>query len=737
MVFPLVAAASLVHATQISQVVVSPASVACHARLEVTFQLSTAYANPFDPDEVDARGVITQPDGSDVTVPAFYFMEYDIVGSNPELLLNGRNASWKVRFAARQAGTHTIALVVTDAQGTTTLDPAGSFVAVDEGRPGIVRIDPRDSRFLAHEDLTPYHPIGRNISWGTNAGTKDYERWMNAMAASGQNFGRLWMTHFFRGQSLEWSSSHHTGYYPGLGRYSLPLAARLDRIVELAEERGILLMIALHYHGQFSTSVNPSWADNPYNIARAIDGGFLNTPQEFFTHPQARELTKRRLRYIIARWGYSSSVLCWELFNEVQFTSGFRENAAQRANVAAWHSEMGGWIKANDPFDHLVSTSSDHAGFEAIWPLPSMEFVQEHDYASDKIRRYELIHDELSQYGKPVLFAEFGVGGNPTPEQSIGTLGAPYDQQLIDGLVLHNGIWSAAMLGSGAMYWWWEYIEQYGHDAHFTPLAAFLEGETFAGRDLQTANPVLLQEGGPRAVSAVPGITGFFSPSGQKEFVIDENGLFPGIEQLSQWLHGTYQSALKSDPSFTMTFATEGILRINVLTVSSAGSNSIRVRVDGSSVFNQSLSNGATNFSITVPLPAGTHTIQIVNTGQDWVRVSSYEFNMPLVNAARAMGLVGPRHAYAWLHDMGSDWGRTPNGTMEGIQILIPDLEDGMYHYQFHRTWPPAGMIASGEIESVDGLATIAIPAFEKDIAIKVLPAGEVPDGELDLFGIY
>ncbi len=733
----LVAALPRAQATQISQVVVSPATVACHARLEVTFQLSTSHANPFDPEEVDARGIITQPDGSEVTVPAFYFMQYDLAGSNPERLLNGRNPSWKVRFAARQVGTHSIALAVTDAQGTAIVDPAGSFVAVDEGRRSIVRVDPRDARFLAHEDGTPYHPIGRNISWATNAGTKDYERWMSAMAETGQNFGRVWMTHFFRGQSIEWSSSHHTGYYQGLGRYSLPIAVRLDRIVELAEEHGILLMIALHHHGQFSTSVNPNWADNPYNIARAADGGFLNTPQEFFTHPQARELTKRRLRYIIARWGYSSSVLCWELFNEVQFTNGFRESAPQRAHVAAWHEEMGGWIRANDPFNHLVSTSSDHAGFEAIWPIPSMELMQEHEYSADKIRRYEVIHDRLSQYGKPVLFAEFGAPGSSTPEQNIGTLGAPFAQQMIDGLVLHNGIWSSAMLGSAAMYWWWEYIEQYGHDAQFAPLAAFLAGETLAGKELQTANPVVLQQGTPRLVTAVPGITGFFSPSPQTTFVIDEDGLFPGIDQLSQWLHGTFQNALRSDPSFTMTFATPGTLRIHVTSVSNAGNNSVQVRVDGQAVLSQPVANGSTNFVLDAPIGAGTRTIQVLNTGQDWLRIGSYEFDAPQANIARAMALQGPRHAYAWIHDMGSDYGKAANGALGGMAVQVNGLDEGLYHYEFHRTWPPAGMITSGEIESVGGLATVAIPEFEKDIALKLRPADLTPAGDFDMMGIY
>jgi hypothetical protein len=731
----LCASAGLLPATNVSSVKVSPWLVGQYEKVEVSFQLSEQYDNPFDYHEVDARAVILQPDGRTVTVPAFWSMDFSFSGTATEYITNGSNPSWKVRFAPRQTGHHFFDLVVTDLNGTSTLEHAGSFLAGYSDKPGYVGVDPRDGRFLAHDDGSPYHPIGRNIAWATAAGTNDYRRWMDAMAGSGENFARIWMTHFYRGQSLEWSSSHHTGYYQGLGRYSLPLAARIDRIVEMAEERDIALMIALHYHGQFTTTVNPNWSENPYNSARADDGGFLNNPQEFFTNEQAKELTKRRLRYIIARWGYSTSVLCWELFNEVQFTEGFRESAEQRANVAAWHHEMGEWLKANDPFGHLVSTSSEHSGFHPIWSLPSMEIVQNHEYGDDKIRQYERLRSTLGTYGKPVLFAEFGAPGG-TPEGRIGSLGAPYDQQLVDGLVLHNGIWTAAMLGSGAMYWWWEYIEQYGHDAQFAPLAAYLEGETLAGKSLQFRNPEVVQIGQPRTVEAHPGIVDFWAPSPQKAFVINDDGMFPGIDSLSQWLHGSYQSALRSDPSFTLTLAEGSVLRINVMTVSSAGTNRIQVKVDGTTVRNQDLQNGATNLVITVPLASGSHTVQIVNTGQDWVRIRSYEFDGAVSNIVRAIGMIGPSHAYAWLYDMQSDWGLEHGGVLRGTEMVFRNMIDGDYRVEFHDTWTSAGIVHATTAHSAGGELRVPVPDFERDIAVKVIPA-PAPAATIDMFGLW
>ena len=93
--------------------------------------------------------------------------------------------------------------------------------------------------------------------------------------------------------------------------------------------------MTLQHHGQYSTTVDPNWPQNPFNTA---NGGFLSDPKQFFTDTTAKALTKRKYRYIVARWGYSPAVMAWELFNEVQFTDAAQNG--QWANVAAWHWQI-------------------------------------------------------------------------------------------------------------------------------------------------------------------------------------------------------------------------------------------------------------------------------------------------------------------------------------------------------------------------------------------------------------
>ncbi len=716
--------ASTSFATTISGVTLNAPSVAQYDKLEVTFDLDQSYTNPFDPDEVDARAVITLPDTSQVEIPAFHHMEYDLVGTGVEFIQNGRNPAWKARFAPWQTGTHSIDLSVTDIMGTTTVSNAATFGCVAGAKPGFIRADPVDSRFLRRSSGEPYIPIGRNVSWADNSGSNLYDSTFTTMNANGQNFVRIWMTHFFRGQIIEWSSDHFTGHFEGVGRFSLQQAHRIDRIVELAEQNGIAIQLALQHHGQFSTTVNPNWSENPYNIANVADGGFLSSPDQFFTDPAARDLFKRKLRYIVARWGYSTSIFAWELFNEVQFTDNYRTSAVQRANVAAWHDEMAEWLQNNDPFDHLITTSSEEIGFENIWSLDNIDLMQVHDYDDNKIAQFVDHAGDLAAFDKPVVFGEYGAAGtgSGTPEFNIGAQGAPRSQQLQDGLVLHNGLWSSLHLGSSAMYWWWEYIESESLDDHFAALALYADGIDFASENLGTATVAFSGAGSVTNASAFPGVTDFFGVSAQTAFTMQSDGSFPGVSDLNVYLHGTFQSALRSDPEFNVGFEAGGSMTVHVTEVSGAGNNSIRILVDGSPVLNQNLTNGQTNFTITTPVAAGNHVVQVENTGQDWVRIDEYEFTNVTTNSVGVIGLSGPLSAYLWIYDLGSQYGRLDNGLISGVTAAVEGLDDGDYALEFHDTRPPGGITSTATATSSGGTLTFALPTFEKDMAIKVMP---------------
>ncbi|MHC4682507.1 MAG: cellulase family glycosylhydrolase, partial [Planctomycetota bacterium] len=379
-------------------------TVGRYEKFELTFTLPESYDNPFDLNVVDITVAIGQPNGNTIAIPAFFYQEYDYIY---ERYVNVRNPCWKARFAPSQVGEHLVSqITIVDANGSNTIDPQVTFTCIESDERGFIRTDQRDRYYLRYANGQPYLPIGHNVCWLPD-GPGDWENYFTSMGAVGENWTRIWMTHFFEGQILEWSSNHWSGYFQGVGQFSLPMAKKIDQMIELAEQNGIGVQLVFQQDDQFNTT-NPNWNQNPYNISNAaIDGGFLENPDDFFTDGEAIRLTKNKYRYIVARWGYSCAILAWELWNEVQYTDGWRSN---REAVVAWHDEMSDYISSIDPFKHLITTSSDASGFDALWSLDNIDVIQVHHYGAEMIGFFSNTATRLASHGKPIIMGEFGAG---------------------------------------------------------------------------------------------------------------------------------------------------------------------------------------------------------------------------------------------------------------------------------------------------------------------------------------
>ncbi len=696
-------------------------TVGLYKKFELTFTLPQRYDNPFDPDVVDITVAIAQPNGNTAAIPAFFYKEYDHIN---ERYVNGRNPCWKVRFAPSQVGEHLVSqITIVDEKGSTTINPQATFTCIESDEKGFIRTDQRDQYYLRYANGHPYLPIGHNVCWLPD-GPGDWENYFTSMETVGENWTRIWMTHFYEGQILEWSSNHWSGYFEGVGRLSLEMSWKLDRIIELAEENGISIQLVLQHHGQFSTTTNPNWNQNPYNISHAIaDGGFLEHPDDFFTNNEAIRLTKNKYRYIVARWGYSSAVLAWELWNEVQYTDGWRNN---QPSVVAWHDEMSDYISSIDSFNHLITTSSDTSGFDVIWSLNNIDMIQVHYYGAETIEFFNNKATRLANYGKPIIMGEFGAGrtGNvDVPERDYNHLNEPYKTQMLECLPFHNGIWSAFHLKSSAHLWWWDnYIEALDLYDEFSALSSYAQGEDPAACNLSKAD--LDTSGLSRRIFVSPGLTGFWDVSTQTQFMVQPDGTVAGAEYLSRWLHGSSKNDLRSDPTFNINLSEGDVLRIHVQEVSAWGKNSLRVLVDSREVFASSYANGSASFVIEIPIPAGQQAVQIENTGQDWFNIAGYEFVNTAEGCLEVIGLSGTDHAYLWIHDVGSRFGSTEHGTFSGVSVILLGLDDGLYIVECHETRGPGGIIQTNNIPSVAGKLLFALPDFNKDIAVKVKPLG-------------
>ena len=680
-------------------------TIGLYQKFELSFTLSEDYDNPFDPDIIDITATFIQPDGNSVTISAFFFEQYD--ENSQGYFINGGNPCWKVRFAPFQLGTYLInKITITDHNGTNIINPEITFTCIESDKKGIIRLDGRNPYYLRYDNNEPYIPIGHNVGWLNENGTGQWEDTFEKMHNVGENWTRIWMTHFYQGTTLEWRANKR--YYGGVGALSMPIAWRLDRIIESCEQNRIAIQLALQHHGQFSTTTNPNWNDNPYNIIHAAtDGGFLEKPDDFFTNDEAIRLTKNKYRYIIARWGYSNAIFAWELFNEVQYTDGWRNN---QPSVVAWHEEMADYIKSVDPFKHLVTTSSDSSGFDGLWSLDNIDLIQVHYYSSYVISFFDEAFNRLSSYSKPVIIGEFGDFNQ--------------DNQSEGRLVLHNGIWSAFHVNSTANLWWWDtFIERFNCYDEFKAMSVYTAGEDPAAHNLSKAD--ITTKDMPLWAYAHPGLSDFWAVSTQTVFDIAADGTVPGIGNLSQWLHGSTKSDYMSDPTFNMKFSQDGTLKIHVQSTADWCDNSLKVLVDSQEIFSRSYPAGSDNFIIEVPIPAGRHSVQIENTGQDWFNITNYEFKEngdSDQGYLRFLGLAGLDHAYIWIYDIGSQKGETPYGTFSDVNFTLNGLNDGSYTIECYATRGDGGIIDTYQAHCQNNELTIELPDFNRDIAVKVKP---------------
>lgn len=677
-------------------------TIGLYKKYEAVFTLDISYSNPFDTDIVEIWAEMTCPDATIVSVPAFYFRQYQESGSNPETYSNPGPEQWRFRFSPTQVGPHSYSILLKDASGTQTLYTGGSFTCIWAEGNGFIRIH-SDHRTFRYDNGLPRIHIGHNVAWTGSgwAGAAGFEHYFEQMSAVGENWARIWMCPWSGdgGLILEWRGHP---YFGGPGRLSMEVAQRLDRIVEAAEEKGIAIQLTLQYHGAFSTRVNPNWDQNPYNLIYASEGGFLAAPEEFFTHPEAIRLTKNKYRYIVARWGYSPAIFAWELWNEVQYTGSETRHwwtADYRQEVRQWHQQMAAYIKSIDVHRHPVTTSDYYQLSSALYELEELDIVQEHFYESPTIDvARKMLPALFERFGKPVMAGEFGnISGNMED----------------DRLLIRNGIWAGFFLGQSAHPWWWDRIDPYGWSEDFLPLCLFAQGQ-----DLASLTPLPRAVEGNKIIAAEPLMEGFDDvPTEGLHCDQTENG-FTGQAFLSTYLHAPW-SPKKSNPYFHLHMPEVGQFILFVQNVSVAGAL-IQILIDGNSVYSQSQPAGGSSYQISVPISSGSHTVRVINQGPDWIEIRRYEFRPNTISIVDTLGLVNNRQALIWIYDTHSQEGQTHSGWTEGQTLTVRGLEDGWYNLEYYLTRWPGGAVLATSAYSSDGLLQCPLPAFERDTAVKI-----------------
>lgn len=465
-------------------------------KLELTLDLLANYNNPFDPDEISVTACFIDPQGEKIIVPGFYYQVYSrgMKGENEELLDPVGAACWKVRFSPQRPGMYKYYVTVKD-----KFDEARSsedtFQVLDCKKKGFVGVSRVDQRYFEFEDGSPYFAIGHNTCTGATGcvpqlkpedhTTYKYDRYFTAMGNNGENYTRIWTIGKL---GIEWDK---------LGSYDLKNCWKYDYIVELAERNNIRIMFCFHWFRNLSDitfDYGPKFrkiavleGGSPYGLPK---GGPCQSMKEFFTNSQAKSCYKKFLRYVVARWGYSTTILSWEFWNEVDAVQDYKPET-----IRTWTKEMARYLRDIDPWKHLITISFTSRTMDPImWSLPEIDYVQVHGYWNPTRPKNAILGRDMAAFvldgirraqvfDKPVLFSELGM----TAENHSMSPLTEIDSQ---GLHLHNAIWSSALSGASgtAMLWWWDYVDANNLYTRFKPLAKFIEGVPWTTAKFRKAN---------------------------------------------------------------------------------------------------------------------------------------------------------------------------------------------------------------------------------------------------------
>ncbi|MFW5996683.1 MAG: hypothetical protein ACOCQP_01590, partial [Lentisphaeria bacterium] len=430
---------------------------------EFTLAVEAFYDNPFRQDEVEVRADILRPDGEKENVRGFYYEDFiwEEDEKDGRLIEYGKPV-FKVRYTPRLPGEYVINIEVETDGGSVKLEDLkfeAQELESDSRYKGFLRINSDNPRYFEFSSGRGFQGVGLNIrtphdlrylrmapfSRWEDRGIEVYRELFPKLADAGVNVVEVWMASWWL--ALEWIDDA-PGFH-GVGHFNQYRAWLMDRLVELAQEHDIYLLIVFNNHGKFSTRSDQEWKRNPYNKK---NGGFLDGAEDYFSNERAHDCFKRTADYIVARWGASPHILGWKLFSEINLTGsggGFYKKPPMRD----WHKEMSEYVKQIDVYDHPVTThwSSNYKVInDSIAKLDSLDFLTGDAY-SGKTKQVANFFDGTANYAgkmeKPVAVTEFG---GPARGEAYGVL----EKQL------HLSLWKGYFGQHGLlpMLWWFGFV---------------------------------------------------------------------------------------------------------------------------------------------------------------------------------------------------------------------------------------------------------------------------------------
>jgi hypothetical protein len=383
-----------------------------YKKFELVVNFTAEYTNPYDPDEIDLYCIFVSPTNKTWRINGFY---------------DGISTSWKIRFTPNEVGRWKYQVFVKDYSGETSSQNYEFNCINSDTSHGWIKIA-NNKRYLMYDDGTPFYGIGDSRAWAS------YSNFDVLKNSGGMNMVLVWLGPPWVGMI------ENTNL--GIGNYDQRVCYRIDNYIDAAEQNGIHIILCLWPHDALRIPGNPwpngNWSLNAYSQ--------ITTPEGFYSDTSTVwEYQKKLYRYIIARWGYSTSLAVWNIISEINGTTGYVQNPKAAEN---WCRRVHEFFKTNDPYNKPTTGSKSGDQFwnngYNIFDLVEYHTYKDRTSADSVVKTItDFTKTAFSTFEKPNFIGEYGS-----------------DDPSLQPTYLHNSIWSALCSGAAItpMYWWWEKV---------------------------------------------------------------------------------------------------------------------------------------------------------------------------------------------------------------------------------------------------------------------------------------
>ncbi len=307
--------------------------------------LSLDALNPYNPDDVDVYAEIYWQESPGVffgpyIVNGFFYREFERNAADWSEINVPHN--FRLRFTPRELGVYKVSI-------TAKVKNSGEYSSEPFYFQCVPSSDPNASDFVEvgnnkryfKIDDEPFFPVGQNLTGPNNSIrlaewdphpviASDYIDFHNTMEDLKNNGGN-----YFRYITAPWQTEIE---FENLGNYTnrLSNAWEFDRILDKAHELDLRIHFNMAIHYYFETPsgyamnnwdwerYGDTWSSSPsfcfeynnhegYCYREELD---MENPIDFLTDTVAIGHYQNRIRYMIARWGYSTNIAVLELLSE-------------------------------------------------------------------------------------------------------------------------------------------------------------------------------------------------------------------------------------------------------------------------------------------------------------------------------------------------------------------------------------------------------------------------------------